>query len=194
MAKILNRYTGEVMFEGENKTIRQLALENQADLSGANLRSADLRSADLRSADLRSADLSGADLRSADLSGADLSGKFEQDDLGLIVYKRIKSGYTQFRPPNDWEIKKGAIISETPNPNRVDECGCGVNFGTFEWCKGNYTRADLWLCRINWIDLADVCVPFNSDGKARCARLTLISKLTEKQIVAKTKKLEKVNL
>jgi hypothetical protein len=65
------------------------AIENRADLSGADLRSADLsgadlRSADLRGADLRSADLRGADLRdadlrdaylrSADLSGADLSG------------------------------------------------------------------------------------------------------------------------
>ena len=57
---ILKRRNGDVVEDDPQKTIRQLAEKNSADLSGAYL-----RSADLRSADLSGADLSGADLRSA---------------------------------------------------------------------------------------------------------------------------------
>jgi len=48
--------------------------DENANLSGANLRSANLRNADLRNANLRSANLSGADLRNANLRSANLSG------------------------------------------------------------------------------------------------------------------------
>ena len=65
--KIINRYTGNTIAEGDN--LLQIVQDNKA-----NLRSANLRSANLRSADLRSADLYGADLRSAELYGANLSG------------------------------------------------------------------------------------------------------------------------
>ena len=50
------------------------AIQNDADLSGANLWCADLRGANLRGANLRYANLSGADLRGANLSDANLSG------------------------------------------------------------------------------------------------------------------------
>ena len=63
---------------------------------------------------------------------------------------------------------------ETVNPDRCTDCGSGVNFGSREWCERNYTEADLWRCRIEWEDLADVVVPYGTDGKARCARLRLL--------------------
>ena len=80
--EIKHRISGNVLFSlecGSLKLCLQAAVENGADLIGANLRGADLRGANLREAnlrgaDLRWADLIGANLREADLSGANLSG------------------------------------------------------------------------------------------------------------------------
>ena len=57
----LRRINGEIIAEGD-KTIRELAEENCANLQEADLRGADLWGADLREADLRGADLRGANL------------------------------------------------------------------------------------------------------------------------------------
>lgn len=136
--------------------------------------------ADLRCADLTHARLEGANLDQADLSGALglldpvawLAEHFDSTRDGLIVYKRL--GQTEYPAPGHWRIEPSAILTETVNPNRTNACGCGVNFGTYEWCQVNYTDAALWKCRIRWIDLAGVVVPYNTDGKARCARLELL--------------------
>ena len=87
--EIKSWFSGDVLFEYEsdNATMKkavEAAIDDNAnlsganlsgaDLSGANLSGADLSGANLRDADLRDADLSGADLRDANLSGADLSG------------------------------------------------------------------------------------------------------------------------
>ncbi len=95
--KILNRYTGEIIFDADISLPRwKLEMKNTAsvnlsaaDLShldlrdirlpgaklcGADLRFAHLYSADLRRADLRDADLRDANLCWADLCGADLRG------------------------------------------------------------------------------------------------------------------------
>ena len=154
-----------------------------ADLSGANLSGADLSGANLREADLRGANLSWADLSGANLSRAKgllvaadwLREHLEMDDLGVLVYKRV--GRTQYSQPESWVIEPGSVIEEVVNPCRVNDCACGVNFGTRAWCDENYTTADLWLCRIRWIDLADVVVPYNTDGKARCGRLELVERV-----------------
>ena len=173
---------------------------SDADLSGADLSGADLRGADLSDADLSDANLSDANLSDANLSDANLSNanlsdanlsnanlsnakhllnateflsKFQQDALGVIVYKRI-GNQTTYSPASHWVIEPGALLTEVPNSDRSNLCGCGVNFATLEWCQKEYRGADIWKCRINWIDLADVCVPYNTDGKARCAKLTLL--------------------
>jgi uncharacterized protein YjbI with pentapeptide repeats len=153
--------------------------------SGADLRSADLRSADLSGADLSGANLRSANLRSANLSGAIgwqnpsdwLSANFKSTANGLLVYKRIGSGRTEYKPPEKWEFKKGSVLTEAVNGNRQDHCGCGVNFGTKDWCEAYYPKADLWLCLIPWIHLASIIVPYNTDGKARCAHLELVRKI-----------------
>ena len=159
-----------------------------ADLRAAYLRGADLSGASLYGADLRYADFSGANLYGANLSGANLSGacglllasdwlnkNFKWDKSGLVVYKRI--GTTPFAMPPYWKARKGESLEEVCNPNRTDACGCGVNFATLDWCMNHYTRGDLWKCRIRLRDLADVVVPYNTDGKARCSRLELIKKV-----------------
>ena len=80
--QIRNRYTNQVIIEGEYKSIKDLLEKNKrADLSGTYLSEADLYGADLhgvnlREADLSEADLSGSNLRGANLSEADLSGTY----------------------------------------------------------------------------------------------------------------------
>jgi hypothetical protein len=153
---------------------------SDADLRRANLRSADLRSANLSGADLSDADLIDADLRRADLSGAKnllnpvvwLSENFDTDELGYIVYKAI--GGTPYSKPDYWNIEPGASIEEVPNPLPTVECGCGVNFATLKWIKSNQPQSGIWCCRIRWLDLPGVVVPYNTDGKARCSRLELL--------------------
>ena len=128
----------------------------------------------------------GANLRSADLRGANLSDaknffnpiqwmsdNFEHDDLGFIVYKTF-GAYN--KPPDDWKIEAGSVIEEIVNPLPVNDCGCGVNFATLKWIKGDSeTRVlPVWRCRIRWMDCIGVVVPYNTDGKARCSRLELI--------------------
>ena len=163
-----------------------------ANLSDANLRAANLSYANLSGVDLRAANLRAANLSYANLSGVDLSGvmglldpvdwlqtNFETDAEGVIVYKRIGAGATAYSPPAHWTIEPGAYLTEVVNPTRTVECACGVNFGTRDWCQDEYNGATLWRCRIEWWDLAGVVVPYNTDGKARCARLRLIEPVIE---------------
>ena len=161
-------------------------LQNEENGKRANLTDADLTDADLTGANLTGADLTRADLRDADLTGADLSdskgllparefmGKFKHDKLGVIVYKLI--GDTYYKSPDYWNIIPGSFLEEVVNPLPTLDCACGVNFATLEWCEKNenYSKSKLWKCRIRWIDLADVVVPYNTDGKARCGRLELL--------------------
>ena len=99
MIQIINRFTGNVITEGE-MNLRELVLHyvktaedkgERADLGGADLRGAYLRSADFRSADLRGADLRGADLGGAYLRSADLGGAYLDDaDLRGAYFGGIK--------------------------------------------------------------------------------------------------------
>ena len=162
----------------------------RADLSGANLRRADLSGANLSRANLSGANLSGANLSRANLSGANLSGangllkavdffqNFQKSGEGFLVFKRLGGAATHYSPPAKWEIREGAVIEEVPNTDRCTECGCGVNFGTLDYCNENSTSADLWECLLRFEDLADTVVPYMTDGKARCARLTLVKRIS----------------
>jgi len=176
-----------------------------ANLSGVNLSGADLRSVNFNGANFSGADLSGADLRSvnfsganfsgADLSGADLRGAnfseskglltnkeilqkyFKKSTDGYIVYKAI--GNTTYNVNEKWVIEENSYIGEVVNQNRVDDCGCGVNFGTLEYVKSNYKKSEYWECLIKFDDLIDTTFPYNFDGKGRCARLKLVKKIEE---------------
>ena len=157
-----------------------------ANLQGAYLRGADLRGAYLQGAYLRGANLRGANLQGAYLHGADLSGSqglvvsidymkenFEKTQDGYIVYKQ----FNMHRKPNpEWHIKAGSVISEVVDANQTSDCGCGVNVGTREWVKNNLCLegSNMWRCLIRWEWLLGVVVPYNTDGKIRCARVELI--------------------
>jgi hypothetical protein len=158
-----------------------------ADLQGADLQGANLQDADLQGANLRGAQLRGANLRDTQLRGANLSSckgllnaaewirsNFVVERDYIIVYKRI--GQTTYPTPLNWSIEENSVLTEVVHPDRTLDCACGINFGTLKWCSDNYTAAQLWACKIEFFDLADVVVPYNTDGKARCGRLTLLYK------------------
>ena len=161
-----------------------------ADLRGAILTGAVLRGADLRGAVLTRTFLTDADLTDTDLGGSkglltarEFMGKFKHDKLGVIVYKLI--GNTYYESPDYWNMVPGSFLEEVVNPLPTLDCACGVNFATLEWCQkdSNYSRSKLWKCRIRWIDLTDVVVPYNTDGKARCGRLELLEIVSKDQVV-----------
>ncbi|MGX8701549.1 pentapeptide repeat-containing protein [Caproiciproducens sp.] len=161
---------------------------SDADLSGANLSGADLSDADLSDADLSGANLSGADLSDADLSDANLSdanlsgakgllssigfidAHFERTDKGYIAYKTFNS---QYRAPDKWKIEPDSVIIENVNPNRTNDCGCGINVAPLDWVRRIH-NGDIWKVLIEWPWLAGVVVPYNTDGKIRCEKVRLL--------------------
>jgi hypothetical protein len=153
-------------------------------LSGVNLKNADLSESDLKNADLSGANLSGVNLKNANLSGAKnilsakqwLMANFDVTEFGFRVYKAI--GNTSYSPNNKWEIKEGSLLEEEVNYTKTDACGCGVNFGTMAFISNNYQAAEeVWECCLHYEDLCLLCVPYNTDGKARCGRLQLIRRV-----------------
>lgn len=155
-----------------------------AGLRGANLEGTDLRFADLQNVDLQDANLCGTNLWATNLSGAKgiklaadyIKENFEQTVDGIVVYKT----FGRFNNPNpNWEIKPGAVIEENVDFYRTNECGCGINVGTLEWVRENSPRKPIWKCLIHWIDLADVVVPYNTDGKIRAGRVQLLEIVEE---------------
>lgn len=68
-----------------------------------------------------------------------------------------------------------------------------MHFGTAKWLLGarGCNKDVWWECRIRWIDLAGVTVPYNTDGKARCERLELIRVVTPEEVQEIADALEK---
>ena len=186
-ANLTGAYLTEVDLTEANLTeadLREADLR-EANLTGADLTGADLKGGNLRWADLRETNLIGVALKWADLRETNLSNtkgltnpseymkeNFERTPEGYVVYKRI--GTTDFPVPNYWVTESGNFIEEVVNPCPADDCGCGVNFGTKEWCNSDHPNADLWKCLLHWEDLPSVVVPYNTDGKCRCGRLQLL--------------------
>jgi len=128
---ILNRFSGNIQFiaeidcdKNQSKSFKvglavKWAMENGADLRGANLSDANLSDADLSGANLSGANLSDADLLGADLRGANLSyANLSDADLrgaSGISYRIIdgglrSDGYRFFLTRFDeggWRIKAG---------------------------------------------------------------------------------------
>ena len=89
--QIKNRYTEEVIFECEAKTIKEAveeAVNSKANLSEANLSKANLSEADLSEANLWKANLWKADLWKADLWKANLSeANLSEADLNCVFFQ-----------------------------------------------------------------------------------------------------------
>ena len=173
---------------------------SESDLSESNLRWSNLSESDLRwsnlsKSDLRWSNLSKSNLSESNLSESDLSESnlsesknfpnnnhkflkdFKKTNKGYIVYKAF--GNTFYTAPKEWKLKKDSIITEICNPNKQNECGCGVNFGTLNWIKENLEKENIevWECLLLFEDMINLCVPYNYDGKARCEKLKLIKKV-----------------
>jgi len=162
-----------------------------ADLSEANLECANLRGACLSWSNLAGADLTNSNLTQTNLSGANLSGArglldpaqylantFEATDEGYIVYKTFD---WQYASPESWTIEPGSVITEVVNPDRCTECASGVNVATREWLAEHAPNCEIWRCLLAWRDLPSVVVPYNTDGKIRCGRVTLLERISEKR-------------
>ena len=156
---------------------------SRADLRGADLRGANLSFANLSGADLSRADLRGADLRGADLSCANLSqtqGLLSQRDWleanvimsdGMIKAYKIQRHISDTSWPDSWKWEAGAILTEVVNPCRVDDCACGVNVATLEWCQNNHEYSPIWEVLV---DQRGVVVPYGTDGKFRAEWVKLV--------------------
>lgn len=165
---------------------------NKSDLSEINLRGANLRWANLSEAILRWADLSLADLSEANLNRTNLSGakgllsqseyirnNFDRTNEGIIVYKTFDEYYPISR---NWIIEPNSFITETVNSNRTDKCGCGINVGTKDHILTRMT-GEIWECLIEWLDLAGVVVPYNTDGKIRAERVKLLRTVPREELI-----------
>lgn len=137
-------------------------------------------------ADLSMADLTMANLTGANLTGADLissvnfmEAHFERTEAGYVAYKCFGSTYPT---PKEWEIKPGAVISETANPLRTCGCGSGVNVAPLDWARRNYAKEEIWKVLIRWEWLPGVVCPYNSDGKIRCERVELVEEVQDGKV------------
>ena len=176
--------TKELIFKTQANSLKE-ALEIGV-RKGIDFRFAKLNRAELNDAKLNDAELNGAELNHAELNGAELSGSigllnpaewlsknFSKNGAGFIVFKAI--GGTYYTCPEKWEIEPQNYIEEEINFLRTNMCGCGVNFGTFEYVKKEFPDAEkIWRCLLHFKDLPLLCVPYNTDGKARCGRLQLL--------------------
>lgn len=165
--------------EFPSATLRHVSFRN------ATLHRIDFDHCELSWADFTNARLRGVSFTDANLSGAKglpsaaeiLHQAFEHDEKGIIVYKQFGTNY---EPPSHWQIKPDTVIEEVANPDRSTDCGSGIHVSTPYW---QYETADcdelliVWRCRIEWIDLADVIVPWGFNGKIRCRRLTLLDEV-----------------
>ena len=173
-------FTGAMMRNGDI---------SYSDMEQANFGAADLDAVDMSSCRMRysmfdvNTNLEWANLRDVNLSGCVglidpsdwMEENFERTDEGYRVFKVFGKTYIS---PEHWFISPGSVIREVVNPNRTVGCACGVNFAHKEWF-GNDELPLLWECLLEWRDLPAVVVPFNTDGKARCSRLTLVGKVEE---------------
>lgn len=100
-----------------------------------------------------------------------------EDNTGYIVYKIFD--YI-FSPCKEWNICRDSIIEENCDMNRFKACSYGINVATLSWAMRHasspYSEKSIpiWKCEINDDWLADVCVPYESNGKIRCGKLKLL--------------------
>jgi uncharacterized protein YjbI with pentapeptide repeats len=164
----------------------------RAKLAHANLTGAKLTSADLTAANLYCANLTGALLVGVKLFGADLSGCIglptqtqwlkENCIVGSEGIYALKMFDLFFVSPAHWTLQKGAELTEVCNPDRATDCGSGINVASLTWLndtvRENFARyrglQSVWLVKIPWQRVADIVVPFNTDGKFRTSYCELV--------------------
>ena len=182
-----------------NADLSNVDLTN-ANLTNANLTDAYLINANLTNANLRNANLINADFTNADLTNADLTNAyltyaimdnckgliepieylneiFEKEERGYIIYKTFNS---QYSAPKSWNIEeKSEIIENDIETDRRETCGPGINVATKKWVLDHYPHEQMWKCLLKFEDaenLKNTVVPYATDGKIRCRKLTILEK------------------
>ena len=168
----------------------------------ANLRRANLQGADLQEADLREADLRGADLRRANLQGANLQGANNippNSRSSLNILRAQKGKITAYKYLDKSMLspyKKHVYeIGETYETDKYDAdervlCGEGHNVTTLEWClRDTGCNLDKIYIEVEFMASDIVAIPYNSDGKFRVRKLTVVRKLTKKELTEAAKPL-----
>jgi len=124
-------------------------------------------------------------LRGADLSGSlglkkekSFLSQFKKTENGYIVFKTFGSTYEL---PGSWKIIPGSEISEVVNPLPTIDCGCGINVATINWVRKNYVDQTIYECLLKFEDLIDCVVPYNTEGKFRAEKVTILRALTEQE-------------
>ena len=122
---IKNRFTGQIIAEGECNSLAELVTANKANLSGANLSGANLSGADLSGADLSEADLTRANLSGAYLDGAYLDGAYlDGADLsGAKHGNHVFSGkFVQLVGVSEWPSPFLAYLTEAHGLRIIHGC------------------------------------------------------------------------
>ena len=180
-------------------TIFSQAVINDSMINDSIITDADLRGVEMSRSTIKSTSLAKSILGNNDFTcnafwHVNLSGvrglldpgqwmreNFQTVEEGYIVYKAI--GQTTYSAPSHWRIEKDAYLTEVCNTDPWQDCGCGVNFGTFEWVNKFYRLellngyVDMYRCLIEWPDLTGVVVPYETNGKARCSRLKILERI-----------------
>ena len=166
------------------------------DLWGANLQDADLRGANLRDANLQDADLRGANLQGANLIGTNALTRIYQSDLAILKCQKGKLRAFKYlddsrSPYRNIEYKVGEIHkSEDYSDDERVLCAEGINVATLDWCLRD-TNCDLSKTYIEVkFDAKDiVAIPYNTDGKFRVKKMTVIRKIPKEELEAYLKPL-----
>ena len=103
---------------------------------------------------------------------------FEKTKEGYIAYKSFN---TYYNSPESWNLVPGEVIQETPNCNRFEHCGCGINVAPLSWMITDAESGDkeVWKVLIKFEWLPGIVVPYIGDGKVRCERVKLIEKVED---------------
>lgn len=103
-----------------------------------------------------------------------------------IGYYALKTFGVFFPARVEWiPLVPGKIISEVCiNPDRATQCGTGISIGTEtwvrEWLSDRYWDI-IWVVRVRNEWLADIVVPFQTDGKIRTRTLELLTPLSKEE-------------
>ena len=195
--EIKSYYLGNVLYSAETESLKlcvELAVEQGANLYGANLSEADLYGADLYRANLCGADLYEAHLSRANLYRADMYRVkgvnkflttplyFLQDQIGKIrAYKLTKAdGTGPFYSTISYEIGKTYTEKEA-NCDEWVMCGAGISLATLDWCIKEWKKGyRIFIAEFSAKDIA--AIPVGSDGKFRVTKCKIVAEKDLKEI------------
>ncbi len=138
--KILKRFTGATLFEGEyatTKAMLEAAVKARANLAGADLADANLAGADLAGADLADANLAGADLAGA-INVGETNGSESKQDEPTDRVARYAARAARFRELNPdvpvIEALDAKILAALDHGGHLD-------MSTWHTCETTHCRA-----------------------------------------------------